>query len=386
MELLIKNVNIIDAKQSICGNVLIKNGSIKEIYKEDKPMNEEIEVIDGKGMALLPSFIDMHTHLRYPGFTYKEDLETGQNAALKGGYTHICAMANTKPACDNVNTVKHVLDEVEKMNLLDVYQIGAVTEELKGEKITNIKELRRYTKLFSDDGMTIFNDEIMGKALKLSNELDFTILTHCQPEFEIVERDLKLLKKIGGNLHICHISLKETAKIVREFKDNGHKFTCEVTPHHIFGNDLKYKVNPSFRKLEDVKSLIQAIKDGYIDVIGTDHAPHSKEDKEKGAPGISNIEVAFSMICKAFENNNISLNKLSEMMSYNPANILKLENVGLIKKDYEANLVLVDLKEEYKIDVSKFVSKGKNNPFDGEMVKGRIKMTIKKGEIKYDNR
>lgn len=387
MNLLIKNVNIVDSKKSIYGEVLIKDGIIQKVTDgNDSIIENDIEVIDGNGLTLLPSFIDMHTHLREPGYTYKEDLESGQKAALKGGFTHLVAMANTNPVCDNIDTMKYIKEKVEKLNLCDIYQVCSVTKELKGKDIVNINEMREYTKVFSDDGVTIFNEEIMKKALELSKENDFTILTHCQPEYEIVKRDLEILEETEGNLHICHISKKDTIDIIKKYKDNGYKFSCEVTPHHIFSYGLDYKVNPSIRKKEDVLAMLEGIKNGYIDVIGTDHAPHSEEDKLKGSPGISLIEVAFSMVYKVFKENNISINKLSEMMSYNPSKILKINNTGLIEKGYDANLVLVDLDNEYKIDTNNFTSKGKNNPFNGVNVNGNIRMTIKRGEIKYDNR
>ncbi|MBF8983276.1 dihydroorotase [Lutibacter sp. B2] len=377
--ILIKNVNIVDAKKNICGDVLIKDGKIYSI-KNIENIDENTKIIDGKGFTLLPSFIDMHTHLRDPGYTQKEDLETGQKAALKGGYTTLCAMANTDPVCDNKETIEYVLNKAKELDLCNIIQICAVTKNLEGKEIVNIDEMLSYTKLFSDDGKTIFDEDIMKKALAFSKDLDFKVLTHCQPEFKIVDRDLSLLEEVGGNLHICHISLKKTVERIKEAKNKGLKFTCEVTPHHIFKSDIEYKVNPSFRKKEDVSALIEGIKEGYIDVIGTDHAPHTKEDKENGSPGISLIEAAFSMVYKVFEENNISLNKLSQLMSYNPAQILNL-NEGLIQEGYEANLVLVDLQEEYKIETKKFISKGKNNPFDEELVKGKVKLTIKNGKI-----
>ena len=223
----------------------------------------------------------------------------------------------------------------------------------------DIKSMRKYTNLFSDDGYTLFNEEIMEESLKLSSELDFKVLTHCQPEYEIVSRDLKLLKKVGGNLHICHISLEDTLNEIKKYKNEGYKFTCEVGPHHIYGYGLDYKVNPSFAEEEDMKSLIQGIKDGYNRYdIGTDHAPHTENDKKNGSPGISNIEVAFSMVNKVFKENNISLNKLSEMMSANPAKLLGL-NQGLIEEGLRADLVLIDENYENIINVNKFISKGK---------------------------
>ena len=379
--LLIKNVRIIDANKDIKSDLLVENGKISKINSNIDI--ENINTIDGGHYVLMPSFIDLHTHLRDPGLTHKEDLESGQKAALKGGFTVLCPMANTKPVCDNPEVMNYIINKAENLDLCDIKQVCAITKNLEGDEMIDIKSMIEHTRLFSDDGYTLHNTEIMRDALKLSKELDFKVLTHCQPEFEIVERDLKLLGEVGGNLHICHISLKETLNKIKKYKDRGYKFTCEVGPHHIYGYGLDYKVNPSFAEEEDMKYLIQGIKDGYIDMIGTDHAPHTQEDKEKGAPGISNIEVAFQMVNKVFSENQISLNKLSEMMSANPAKLLGL-NQGLIEEGLRADLVLIDESYEDVIDISNFISKGKNNPFNGQRVKGKVIMTIRNGKIMYD--
>ena len=378
--LLIKNVRIIDANKDIKSDLLVENGKISKINSNIEI--ENINTIDGGHYVLMPSFIDLHTHLRDPGLTHKEDLESGQKAALKGGFTVLCPMANTKPVCDNPEVMNYIINKAENLDLCDIKQVCSITKNLEGDEMINIKSMIEHTRLFSDDGYTLHNTEIMRDALKLSKELNFKVLTHCQPEFEIVERDLKLLEEVGGNLHICHISLKETLDEIKKYKDRGYKFTCEVGPHHIYGYGLDYKVNPSFAEEEDMKYLIQGIKDGYIDMIGTDHAPHTEDDKKNGSPGISNIEVAFSMVNKVFKENNISLNKLSEMMSANPAKLLGL-NQGLIEEGLRADLVLIDENKEDIINVNKFISKGKNNPFHNQKIKGNVIMTIRDGKIAY---
>jgi len=380
--ILFRNVRIVDANKDFKSDLLVSNGLISKIDKNIKIENESINIVDGNGYVLMPSFIDLHTHLRDPGLTYKEDLETGQKAALKGGFTVLCPMANTKPTCDNSEVMEYILNKAKDLDLCDINQVSGITKNLDGQEMIDIKSMRKYTDLFSDDGYTLFDEEIMEEALKLSSELDFKVLTHCQPEYKIVSRDLKLLKKVGGNLHICHISLKDTLNEIKRYKNDGYKFTCEVGPHHIYGYGLDYKVNPSFAEEEDMKALIQGIKDGYIDMIGTDHAPHTEEDKKAGSPGISNIEVAFSMVNKVFKDNNISLNKLSEMMSANPAKLLWL-NQGLIEEGLRADLVLIDENKEDLIDVNKFISKGKNNPFHNQKIIGKVIMTIRDGKIAY---
>lgn len=380
--ILFRNVRIVDANKDFKTDLLVSNGVISKIDENIEIEHESINIVDGNGYVLMPSFIDLHTHLRDPGLTHKEDLETGQKAALKGGFTVLCPMANTKPACDNKEVMEYVLNKSKGLDLCDIKQVCAITKNLDSQEMIDIESMRKYTDLFSDDGYTLFNEEIMENVLRLSSELDFKVLTHCQPEYEIVQRDLKMLKEVGGNLHICHISLEDTLNEIKKYKDEGHKFTCEVGPHHIYGYGLDYKVNPSFAKEEDMRALIQGIKDGYIDMIGTDHAPHTEDDKKAGSPGISNIEVAFSMVNKVFKENNISLNKLSEMMSANPAKLLGLSQ-GLIEEGLRADLVLIDENEIDVIDTRKFVSKGKNNPFNNQKVIGKVIMTIRDGKIAY---
>lgn len=380
--ILFRNVRIVDANKDFKTDLLVSNGVISKIDENIEIEHESINIVDGNGYVLMPSFIDLHTHLRDPGLTHKEDLETGQKAALRGGFTVLCPMANTKSVCDNKEVMEYVLNKAKDLDLCDIKQVCAITKNLDGQEMIDIEPMRKYTDLFSDDGYTLFNEEIMENILRLSSELDFKVLTHCQPEYEIVQRDLKMLKEVGGNLHICHISLEDTLNEIKKYKDEGHKFTCEVGPHHIYGYGLDYKVNPSFAKEEDMKALIQGIKDGYIDMIGTDHAPHTEDDKKAGSPGISNIEVAFSMVNKVFKENNISLNKLSEMMSANPAKLLGLSQ-GLIEEGLRADLVLIDENEIDVIDTRKFVSKGKNNPFNNQKVIGKVIMTIRDGKIAY---
>lgn len=376
--MIIKNVNIVDYKSSFKGNIHVEDGKIKKIEYLKELENKDYE----DGLCLMPSFVDLHFHTRYPGFPLKEDKISGSKAALKGGYTSICAMANTNPVCDNKELIKGIKKEYKELDLIDLIQICAVTKNLEGSSLVDFNDIKEETKFFSDDGKTILDEQIMIKALKESKKENFKILTHCQPESLIIKRDMKLLKNFGGNLHICHVSSKESIDEIRRRKDEGLNFSLEVTPHHLFSYDLDYKVNPKIRTKEDVKALIDAIKDDYIDIIATDHAPHTKEDKLNGSPGISNIESSFSMINKVFYDNNIDLKKLSLMMSKRPSNMLNLKS-GEIKKNYEANLVLIDLSKKTFINSANFVSKGKNTPFDNYETRGEILFTMKNGNVKY---
>ncbi len=394
MKLLIKNVKMVDAFSSKDGGLLIENGRISRIIETHKSEGQEamqqlattddIEVIDGKGLTLMPAFIDLHCHLRYPGFEYKEDLESGQRAALKGGYTTLAAMANTKPVCDSPELLNSILTRSRGLNLCDLHQVGAITKGLEGKALADFKGMLPYTRLFSDDGNTIFDEAIMKAAIEAAKVMDFKILVHAQPETEIIARDIKLVEELKGSLHFCHISKEASLDLIKAAKAKGLNISCEVTPHHLFAYGLDYKVNPSFRGEGDVKALLKGLEEGHIDMVATDHAPHSHEDKEKGSPGISSIEVAFSMVNTVFQENGLNTNTLSRVMSYAPAKFLGL-NSGLIKEGLEANLLLVNLDEAYKISTEDFISKGKNNPFDGAAVKGRVKMTIKRGQMMFQH-
>ncbi|AFA48399.1 dihydroorotase [Acetobacterium woodii] len=384
MRTLIRNVEIVDATGSRFGKVLIENGKIKKVYKEKGNVKSAYDQeIDGQGFVLMPGFIDMHCHLRDPGYEYKETMETGMAAALKGGYTTLVAMANTNPVIDNAVVLKANLDKAEALDQCTLIQVSAVTKDFGDSELVEFETVRPLTRVFSNDGVSILNPEIMIQGLKASTKLDFLLLTHCQPETALVQRDIALLEENGGHLHVCHISKKDTLDLIREAKKKDLDISCEVTPHHIFASAMDYKVNPPFRTYPDRRALIDGIKDGVIDICGTDHAPHSEEDKLKGAPGINNFEMAFAMYHTVFEQNGIELEKLSEMMSDAPAKRLGLK-AGLIKERYPADLVLVDLKWEGKINPKDFISKSKNNPFGGETLKGKVLMTMVKGEVKYD--
>ncbi|EDS72218.1 dihydroorotase [Anaerofustis stercorihominis] len=381
MKKLFKNGVIVDKTKTSKEDVLVVNGKIEQIGKDLK--YDDAEIIDLKGQALMPAFIDMHSHFRDPGYTYKEDIETGMKASVKGGYSVVCTMANTNPICDNKEVLSYVKEKSDKVGLNKVIQISAIGKNLEDKEFVNIEENKKYTNLFSNDGRTIFSYDFMEEALKKSKEYDFHLLTHCQPEEEIIERDMKLLEKVGGNLHVCHISTKKSLELIKEAKAKGLGVTCEVGPHHLFADSLDYRVNPSFATYEDRMAVIQGIKDNKIDVLATDHAPHSIEDKEKGAPGIDNIEVAFSMYYKIFKEHCISINKLSEMISFTPAKKIGL-NKGLIKEGYDADFAVVDLDYKGKIKKEEFISKSNNTPFDGYDINGKVLMTFVEGEKKYE--
>lgn len=392
MELLIKNARVIDSSQDFTGDVYINKGIIYEIGKN---LEKDCEIIDGDGYILAPSFIDLHSHFREPGYTYKEDLLSGSRAAVRGGYTAINLMANTKPVCSSMNIIDKVLKRSKEINLVEIHQCASITKDLLGKSIDHLRELTPAVRFISDDGKGVSDSRVMLEAMITAKERNLTIISHAENE-ELVDvdtrlaenmmtwRDIALSKFTGCRLHLAHVSTKEAMKDVIDGKQQGGQITCEVTPHHLAcPSETKYRVNPPIRKEEDVNFLIKAIKDGFVDVIATDHAPHSIEDKKNGAPGISGLETSFS-VCytKLVEEGYITINKLSELMSKNPARIMQL-NKGEIKIGFDGDLVLLDIKSRYNIDCSKFLSKGHNSPFDGKNVFGKVMCTIKAGRIIY---
>ena len=290
-------------------------------------------------------------------------------------------MANTVPVADCSEVIQTVADSMRDLPL-EVIQIASVTKNLQGKELVDFEELMKYTDIFSDDGKNVDNPEILREALKKSAELGFTILDHDEPETEMVRRNLQILRETGGNLHFCHISRKESMQLIIKAKAEGLKVTVEVTPHHLFSHGLDYRVNPPIASEEDVKFLIESIKNGHVDVIGTDHAPHTDEDKANEAPGIINIETAYAMIRKVFRENNISMKTLAKLMSNNPSFMTGTDSH--IREGSEANLVILS-DEAWKIDSTKFVTRSRNTPYDGWEVVGKVEYTIAKGEIVYDN-
>jgi dihydroorotase len=392
MELLIKGVRVVDSSQDFTGDVYIKNGKISELGQN---LIKNCNVIKGEGLVLLPSFMDLHSHFRDPGFTHKEDMASGSHAAVKGGYTGVNLMANTNPVCSSSDTFKYVIEKSLRLGLVDLHQTLSITRNMEGKDISHLNELKYPIRFISDDGKGVLKSKLMLEAMLKAKAVGLTVISHAEHE-EIsktdtrlsenimTSRDITLAKHTGCHLHVAHVSTKEAMEEIIESKKKGFNITCEVTPHHIaLSDDIEYTVNPPLRKSEDRDFLIKAIKDGFIDVIATDHAPHSVEDKEKGAPGISGIETAFS-VCytKLVVEGHITLNKLCEIMSKNPAKIMGF-NKGEIKIGYDGDIVLVDIDRKISVRAEEFVSKGKNTPFDGMEFYGEVVTTIKGGKTVY---
>lgn len=395
MELLIKNARIVDWSVDFLGDLYIKDGKIAEIGSE---INRSVETFNAEGRVLMPSFVDLHCHFRDPGFTYKEDIASGSKAAVRGGFTTVNLMANTNPVCSSLETVNYVLHEGKKKALTDIHQSMSITKNLEGKDLSHLDQLEKdndVVKFLSDDGKGVADSKIMMQAMIKAEKLGLTIISHAEsPELSDVDmrlaentmtwRDITLAKHTKCKLHMAHVSTKEAMEYVIEAKEQGYNVTCEVTPHHIaLTDEVTYRVNPPLRKQEDIDCLIKAINRGYVDCIATDHAPHTAEDKAKGAPGISGIETAFP-ICytKLVDEGLISLSKLSELMSKRPSEIMGIKK-GKFQIGYEGDMVLVDISTPYEINVESFSSKGKNSPLQGYKVKGKILYTIKAGQIVY---
>ncbi|MGL5379285.1 dihydroorotase [Clostridium sp.] len=396
MNLLIKNAKIVDCTQEFIGDLYIENGKIKEIGLE---LNiENVEILDAKGLTLMPAFIDTHAHFREPGLTYKEDLETGSKAALRGGYTGVCLMANTAPICSNKEVLDMVRSREKELNLIDLHQCVSITKGFEGRDIEHLDLLKNDEKIkaISDDGVGVMDSGVMYKAMLKAKENGWVIMSHAEDhkfskiDMRIAEnmmtlRDIYLAKETGARLHMAHVSTKEAISYIKEAREDFDNITCEVTPHHIFlTNDVSnYRVNPPIREREDVDTILKAIKNGIVDCIGTDHAPHTSEDKEKGSPGMVGLETAFPICYTTLVKGNvITLNKLSEIMSKNPAVILGM-NKGKVSIGVDGDLVLVDLDKKIVVNSEEFHSKGKNTPFEGMEFYGEVKMTIKAGKVLY---
>lgn len=397
MDLCIKNGTVVDWSGTFTGDIYIKDGVICELGRD---LIKDCTTIDADGLVVMPSFVDLHVHFREPGLTYKEDIETGSMAAVRGGYTMVNLMANTNPVCSTMEIVEYVENKAKEVGLVDVNQVVSITNEFDGEDISHLDKFEKGDiKVISEDGKDVMHSEVMLNAMIKAKEKDITVMCHCEnhnlskvdmrlAENTMTWRNITLAKHAGCKVHFSHVSTKESMEYIVKAKAKGHKVTCEVAPHHLAltEDQCNYRVNPPIRAKEDVAYLIEAIKAGAVDAIATDHAPHSEEDKAKGAPGISGIETSFS-VCytKLVREGHISLNQLSEIMSKRPSEILGV-NKGMIDIGYDGDLVLLDLDKEYEINGLDFLSKGKNTPFQGKKVYGEVVKTIKDGKIVYSNK
>lgn len=422
MSILIKNGRVIDPDTKRDGNydILIDDGKIQKVEKQ---MEEKAdEVIDAEGCYVMPGLIDMHVHLRDPGLTYKESVETGARAAARGGITTVVAMPNTKPVTDDRDRVGYVMHKAEMLAPIHVLQTGTVTKGMAGKEITNIAEMVKVgAPAITEDGKTVMDSGVYRDAMKEAKKAGIPVLAHCEDsnlvqggvvnadanmealglkgisnavEDIIVARDIMLAAETGVHLHLCHCSTKGSVEMVRQAKEAGISVSAEVCPHHftlstddIKKPDANFKMNPPLRTKEDVEALKAGLKADIMEVISTDHAPHSAEEKRKPmetAPfGIVGLETSVPLtITELVDTGILTPMQMAEKMSYNPAKILGLDR-GSLAEGKPADVTVIDPKAEYTIHASKFASKGKNTPFDGRKVKGRVVATICDGKTVY---
>lgn len=404
-------------------DLLLEGNKIVKIA-ENIRREADYKVIDAKGKTVLAGIIDIHVHLREPGFEGKEDIESGSKAAVAGGVTQVCCMPNTDPVCDNAVVVKYILSRASEVNLCKVKPIGAITKGEKGEALAEIGKMAQAGAVaVSDDGRSVMNSLIMRLGMEYASGFNLKCLCHCEDinlvdggvvnegknstltglksspraaEDIMIARDISLAESLGVSVHICHVSTYSGVDIIRSAKKRGVKVTAETCPHYfiltddiITDFDTFTKVNPPVREEKDRLAIIEGLKDGTLDCIVTDHAPHSKKDKEVeynlAAFGMSGIETSFALSYTYLVKSGImSLSELSRLMSANPAKTLGLEG-GEIAEGAVADLAIVDLKTKYTIDGNKFISKGKNTPFNGYEVYGKVCCTLVDGEVKYEN-
>ena len=446
MNILIKNGHIIDPSQGIdrVGDILIEDGKIKEIRIQKIPSSNpptpplakggkggfarwgqevgnesDSRIIDAKGLYVLPGLVDMHVHFREPGFEYKETIKTGTMAAVKGGFTTVCCMPNTYPVNDNASVTEFIIRKAAQEGYCTVLPIGAITKGQKGKELAEIGTMINEGCIaFSDDGHPVMNSLIMRRALEYSKTFDVPIISHCEDltlseggvmneglmsvtlglggipaeaEQIMVFRDILLAELTGGRLHIAHVSTEGSVNLIRDVKKRGVNVTAETCPHYfsitedaVKGFDSNAKVNPPLRTERDIKAIKEGLRDGTIDVIATDHAPHHRDEKLREfdmAPfGISGLETALSLSLRLVEEGILTMNQLVEKMVLNPSRILRL-NKGTFKVGANADIAIVDINKEYRVESERFVSKGKNTPFEGWVLKGMCFLTICKGKV-----
>ena len=420
------------------GDVLIRDGRIAAVELSIDPP-EGAAVIDAGGMVVSPGFIDLHCHLREPGFEYKETIATGTRAAAKGGFTTVCAMPNTEPTMHTRATVEYVLDRARADAAVRVLPIGCVTKNSAGAELAEMAELAEAGCVaFSDDGHPVADANIMRQALAYAAGLGLPIINHCETpdlfrgahmnegwvsnrlgirgapnsaEDTMVARDIALARLTGGRIHIAHLSTAGALDLVRQAKRSGVNATCEATPHHltltdeaVMGNpaggrydplgtaayDTAAKVNPPLRVHEDVEALVAGLADGAIDAIATDHAPHGRVDKlcafEEAAMGISVLETALGSAMSLAHSGRVSLSRLIESLTWAPAKFLSRPDLGSLAPGSEADVTIIAPNAEWTVDAESFISKGKNTPLNGATLKGRAALTIAGGAVVYDGR
>ena len=423
--ILIKNGHLIDPANNKDGSfdLLIEKGKVAKVGKNISAP-KGAEVVDAKGAIVAPGFIDVHVHLREPGQEYKETIATGTKAAAAGGFTSVCCMANTFPVNDNASVTQSILDSARKGGVVNVFPIGAVTKNLDGIEMAEIGELKEAGCVaLSDDGQTVKNAALYRKAMEYAKSFNLPVISHAlcsnlmgkgvmnegfvstelglpgiphEAEDVIISRDVALAALTNCHTHIAHVSTARGVELIREAKKKKWPVSAEVTPHHFTltdeacrSYDPNTKMAPPLRTAEDIQAIEKALADGSIDVIATDHAPHSISDKEvdfEEAPfGIIGLETALALSLRLVHRQVIDLKRLVELLSANPAQIMKLDR-GTLKESVVADLVIFDPKHEWTYDVNQSFSRSRNSPFHGEKFKGAVLKTFVGGKLVYEKK
>lgn len=438
VQTLIKGGRIIDPSQGLdrVADLLIQDGVVRGVDGHISPP-EGARVIEAAGLVVCPGFIDLHCHLREPGYEYKETVATGTRAAARGGFTTVCAMPNTNPTMDTQATVDYVLTRAREDGVVRVLPIGCVTRGSKGKELAEMAELARAGVIgFSDDGNPVSDANIMRQALSYSSLEGLPIINHCQVEelFKggvmnegwisnrlglkgipnsaeeiMAARDISLAGLTGGRIHLAHVSAAGTLELVRRAREKGINVTCEVTPHHLTltdeavlgyrhmgapfapltpdAYDTRAKVNPPLRGRADVEAMVQGLADGTIDFIATDHAPHNQVEKlctfQEAAFGISVLETALGQLMGLVHDGRISLPLLVEKLTLAPARFLGRKDLGTLKPGSPADVTIFDPDAQWVVDTSQFASRGKNTPLEGATLRGRVVATLVGGEVRY---
>ena len=426
MTIVIKNGRVIDPANSLNEpkDLLINKGRIKALESPGSisfDAGEKPSVIDAKGCVVCPGLIDMHVHFREPGFEYKETITSGCRSAAAGGFTSVAVMPNTNPVNDTRAVTEHILSLARTEGIINVYPIAAITQKLEGERLSEMADLKDAGAIaFSDDGRPVISNELMRRAFEYSKMFKLPLIQHSEmldlteggcmnegmvstelglkgmpteAEDIMVYRDIALLEKTGGRLHVAHISSKNSVDLVRHAKSRGLSVTCEVAPHHftltdeaVRGYDTNTKMSPPLRAIDDVEAIKEGLQDGTIDIIATDHAPHDIADKQveyqNACFGIVGLETALPLSLKLVDEKILSMGDVIKKLTSTPANIFNLK-AGSLSLGNEADILIFNPNLEYSIDISKFHSKSKNSPFDGWKVKGKVIHTLVKGKTAY---
>ena len=425
MSTLIKNGHLVDVEADRDGmfDVYINDeGKVEKVGEKgslDGFVKENTNIIEATGKYVLPGFIDLHVHFREPGGEYKETVKTGSMAAARGGYTTVVTMPNTKPVMDTVEHLNLQLEAIKRDAVINVLPSGTVTMGQEGKVLSDMEGMKKAGIVaISEDGKSVMDPEILRKGLVEAARLGLPFLDHCEDaglvhggvmnagkkaeelgmpgitnevEDSIAKRDIEIAEEVGATIHLCHCSTRDTVKFVKAAKEKGLPVSAEVCPHHftltdedIIEDDANYKMNPPLRSRADVEALKEGLKSGIMGMISTDHAPHSKEEKEKSiknAPfGIVGLETAFALTVTELLGEYLDMKSLVERMSLTPAKLLKNER-GTLKEGSVADIVVADINEEYVIDSDKFLSKGKNTPFNGKKVRGKVLYTLCGGKV-----